>query len=138
MYISVSNVYEVQADVDTSTGDIEYNGSVNVKGNVRTGFKIRAKGDVEISGVVEGALIIADGDVILHRGIQGMGRCQIIAKGNLVSRFIESAVVAVNGYIETDTILHSKITAKGDIFVRGKNGNIIGGNVRSTSLIEAG
>jgi uncharacterized protein (DUF342 family) len=135
--VSVSNVYEVQADVDTSTGDIEYNGSVNIKGNVRTGFKIRAKGDVEISGVVEGALIIADGDVILHRGIQGMGRCQIIANGNLVSRFIESAVVAVNGYIETDTILHSKIAAKGDIFVRGKNGNIIGGNVRSTSLIEA-
>lgn len=135
--VSVSNVYEVSADVDTSTGDIEYNGSVTVKGNVRTGFKIRAKGNVEISGVVEGALIIADGDVILHRGIQGMGRCQIIAKGNLVSRFIESAVIAVNGYIETDTILHSNVTAKGDIYVRGKNGNIIGGNVRSKSLIEA-
>lgn len=135
--VSVSNVYEVHADVDTSTGDIEYNGSVNVKGNVRTGFKIRAKGNVEIAGVVEGALIIADGDVILHRGVQGMGRCQIIAKGNLISRFIESAVVAVNGYIETDTILHSKVNAKGDIFVRGKNGNIIGGNVRSTSLIDA-
>lgn len=135
--VSVSNVYEVDADVDTSTGDIEYNGSVTVKGNVRTGFKIRAKGNVEIAGVVEGALIIADGDVILHRGIQGMGRCQIIAKGNLISRFIESAVIAVNGYIETDTILHSKVTAKGDIYVRGKNGNIIGGNIRSTTLIEA-
>ncbi|MBQ1192902.1 MAG: DUF342 domain-containing protein [Lachnospiraceae bacterium] len=135
--VSVSNLYNVEADVDNSTGDIEYNGSISVKGNVRTGFKLRAKGNVEIFGVVEGAVIIADGDVILHRGIQGMGRSQIVAGGNLISKFIESANVAVNGYIETDTILHSQISAKGDIYVRGKNGNIIGGNVRSTSLIEA-
>lgn len=135
--VSVSNVYDVPADVDNSTGDIEFNGGIEVKGNVRTGFKLRARGNIEIHGVVEGAIIIADGDVILHRGVQGMGRCQIIAGGNLVSKFIESANVAVNGYIETDTILHSQVAAKGDIYVRGKNGNIIGGNVRSTTLIEA-
>lgn len=135
--VSVSNVYEVPADVDNSTGDIEYNGSVCIKGNVRTGFKVRAKGNVEIYGVVEGATIIADGDIMLRRGIQGMGKCQIIAGGNLISRFIESAVVATKGYVETDTILHSQVSAKGDIYVRGKNGDIIGGNVRSTTLIEA-
>lgn len=135
--VSVSNVYEVPADVDNSTGDIEYNGSITIKGNVRTGFKVRARGNIEIFGVVEGAAIIADGDIILHRGISGMSRCQIVARGNLVSKFIESATVAVNGYIETDTILHSQVSAKGDIYVRGKNGDIIGGNVRSTTLIEA-
>lgn len=135
--VSVSNIYEVAADVDNSTGDIDYNGSVTIKGNVRTGFKVRARGDIEIFGVVEGAAIIADGNVILHRGISGMGRCQVVARGNLVSKFIESATVAVNGYIETDTILHSQVSAKGDIFVRGKNGDIIGGTVRSTTLIEA-
>lgn len=135
--VSVSNLYEVPADVDNSTGDIEYNGSVCIKGNVRTGFKVRAKGNVEIYGVVEGATIIADGDIMLRRGVQGMGRCQIIAGGNLISRFIESAVVATKGYVETDTILHSQVSAKGDIYVRGKNGDIIGGNVRSATLIEA-
>ena len=66
-----------------------------------------------------------------------MGKGKLICKGNLVSKFIESAEVHVDGYIETDTILHSNVEAKGDIFVRGKNGNIIGGKVRSKSLIEA-
>ena len=135
--VSVANMYTVHADVDNSTGDIEYNGSISVLGNVRTGFKIRAKGSIEIFGVVEGAVIIADGDIVLHRGIQGMGRCQVVAGGNLISKFIESANVAVNGYVETDTILHSQVGAKGDIIVRGKSGNIIGGNVRSTTLVEA-
>lgn len=135
--VFVSNNFDVPADVDNSTGDVEYNGSVTVKGNVRTGFSIRAKGNVEIFGVVEGANIYADGDIILHRGIQGMGKGRLECKGNLISKFIESAEVLVDGYIETDTILHSNITAKGDIYVRGKNGNIIGGKVRATSFIEA-
>ena len=125
------------ADVDNSTGDIEYNGSVTVKGNVRTGFSIKAQGNVEVMGVVEGASIYAEGDIILYRGIQGMGKGNLECKGNLISKFIESAEVRADGYIETDTILHSNVFAKGDIYVRGKNGNIIGGKVRSLNLIEA-
>ena len=135
--VFVSDNYDVPADVDNSTGDIEYNGSITVKGNVRTGFSIRAEGNVEIMGVVEGANIYAGGNIILHRGIQGMGRGKIVCRGNLVSKFIESAEIQVEGYIETDTILHSNVSAKGDIYVRGKNGNIIGGKVCSRCLIEA-
>lgn len=135
--VFVSDNYDVPADVDNSTGDIEYNGSVTIKGNVRTGFSVNAHGNVEIFGVVEGANIYADGNIILHRGIQGMGKGKLVCKGNLVSKFIENAEVQAEGYIETDTILHSNVDAKGDIYVRGKNGNIIGGKVRSKTLIEA-
>lgn len=135
--VFVSNNYDVPADVDNSTGDISYNGSVTVKGNVRTGFSVEADGDVEVFGVVEGAKIVAGGNIILHRGIQGMGKSEIRTKGNIISKFIESADVIVDGYIETDTILNSNVSAKGDIYVRGKNASLIGGNVRSTTLIEA-
>ncbi len=135
--VFVSDNYEVPADVDNSTGDIEYNGSITIKGNVRTGFKIKAAGTVEVFGVVEGAEIEAGGDIVLHRGVQGMGKAEIVVKGNMISKFIEGANVSVEGYIETDTILHSNVSANGDIYVRGKNGNLIGGNVQSKSLIEA-
>ena len=135
--VFVSNLYEVPADVDNSTGDIEFNGGVIVKGNVRTGFKVKAAGNIEVFGVVEGADLDAGGDVILHRGIQGMSRCRIKAHGNLVSKFIESANVYVDGNINADSILNSQVSAHGDIVVTGKGGNIIGGNVRSTTLIEA-
>lgn len=135
--VFVSNNFEVPADVDNSTGDISYNGSVTVKGNVRTGFSIKADGNVEVFGVVEGAKIESSGDIIIHRGIQGMGKSDIRAKGNIISKFIESADVVVDGYVETDTILNSNVSAKGDVYVRGKNASLIGGNVRSSTLIEA-
>lgn len=44
--IFVSDVYDVPADVDNSTGDIEFNGSVVVHGNVRTGFCIKCGGNI--------------------------------------------------------------------------------------------
>ncbi len=135
--VFVSDNYNVPADVDTSTGDIEYQGSVTVMGNVRTGFSLKAERNIEIFGVVEGATIIAGGDVILHRGIQGMSKGTIKAGGNVISKFIESANVSAEGYIETDSLLHSDVSAKGDIYVRGRNGSIIGGNTRSSVLIEA-
>lgn len=135
--VFVSNTYEVPADVDNSTGDINYEGNVLVRGNVRTNFNIKASGDVEVYGVVEGASIIAGGQIILHHGIQGMSKGLLVSKGNIVARFIESSRVHSDGYIEADAIIQSHVAAKGDITVMGTKGNIIGGHVRSTSLIMA-
>ena len=89
--IFVSDVYDVPDDVDNSTGDIEFNGSVVVHGNVRTGFCIKCGGNIEVYGVVEGADLDAGGDIILHRGVQGMSRCQIHAVDVALS-FADGAV----------------------------------------------
>lgn len=135
--VIVSNTYEVSGDVDVSTGNIQYDGNVFVEGNVRTGFSIIAEGNIEINGVVEGAKIVSGGQIVLRRGIQGMNKGVLEAKGNIVAKFIESAKVNAGGMIETDCILNSTVSANGEIFLRGKRGLIIGGSVRSSRLIEA-
>lgn len=136
--VFVSDTYEVPVDVDSSTGDITCEGNVLVKGNVRTGFKIDAKGDVIVNGVVEGAEIHAGGQIILMRGIQGMSRGKLIANGNIISKFIESAeVVSKYGYVQSEAIMHSQVSAKTDVIVGGKKGFITGGSTRCSQMIEA-
>lgn len=134
--VFVSNIYEVQ-DVDASTGDINYDGNVVVKGNVRSGYAITAKGNIEVSGVIEGAVLKADGNILLKRGIQGMGRADIQCEGNLIAKFIENAKVVAGGFVQTESIMHSHVLAKGEIEVSGKKGFITGGNIRSAKTIEA-
>ena len=134
--VFVSDTYEVPADVDPSTGDIDYEGNVIVRGNVITGFSVKAKGDIEVYGVVEGAYLEAGGQIILRRGVQGMNKGLIKAKSNIVSRFIENAEVISGGYINTDSIMHSKVSAKGDIVVSGRRGLITGGVIRSATMIS--
>lgn len=134
--VFVSDTLEVLADVDTSTGDITYDGNVHVKGNVRTGFTVRAKGDIIVDGVVEGAKLYSEGHIILKRGIQGMNRGLLQAEGNILSKFIESSTVKSGGYVDTETILHSKVYARTDVVVSGRKGLVTGGEIKAGSLIR--
>lgn len=135
--VFVSGVYEVPADVDNSTGNIDYPGNVNVKGNVKSGFVIRAEGDIIVEGVVEGAQLYAGGQIIVKRGIHGMGKGLLSAKGNVVIKFIESAVVKSGGYIETESIIQSRVSASTEINVSGGKGFIMGGTVRASTKVSA-
>lgn len=134
--VFVSDTYEIPADVGSSTGDIDYDGSIVIKGNVITGFTVKARGDIEVYGVVEGAYLEAGGQIVLRRGMQGMNKGILKAYGNIISKFIENAEVIAGGYINTDSIMHSKVSAKGDIIVGGRRGFVTGGVIRSGTMIS--
>ncbi|MDF1616799.1 DUF342 domain-containing protein [Petrocella sp. FN5] len=129
--VVVNDAYDVPNNVGNSTGDIDFDGTVIVHGNVITGFKVKARGDIEVLGVVEGAEIISGGSIILHKGIQGMGKSNIQAANNIKAKYIENANVTAGGDVHSEAILHSMVTCKGTITVEGKKGMISGGTVRA-------
>ncbi len=134
--VFVSDVYEVE-NVDNSTGNIEFNGSVKINGNVASNFTVKATGNVIINGVVEGAHIIAEGNIIIARGMNGMSKGTLHAGGNIVAKFIESAkVVAENGYVNTESILHSTVSSGDTITVEGKRGFVTGGRVQAANKVR--
>lgn len=132
--VFVSDVYEVE-NVDISTGNIEFEGSVQVNGNVASNFVVRANGNVIINGVVEGAHIIAGGNIIIARGMNGMGKGTLEAAGDIVAKFIENATATAGGYVNTESILHSQVSAQTEITVTGKRGFITGGYVQAGNRI---
>lgn len=135
--VFVSNTYTVPADVDTSTGDIDYNGNVFVTGNVRSGFTIKATGDIEVNGIVEGATLIAEGSIVLKRGAQGMSKGYLEAGTDIVAKFFESCTVKAGHIINTGSSLHSDLTAADEIIVSGRKGFLIGGTISAGKKIEA-
>jgi len=134
--VFVSDIYEIE-NVDNSTGNIEYEGCVQVNGNVCSNFKIKANGNVTISGVVEGAYIEAGGNITIIRGMNGMNKGVLKAGGNIVAKFIENATVIADGYVETEAILHSKVMSKDEINVVSNKGYITGGMVSATKAVHA-
>ncbi len=135
--VFVSNVYEVPADVDNSTGNIAYEGSVLIRGNVKSGFSVRASGDVIVEGVVEGATISAGAQLIIKCGVHGMFNADLRAGTNLMAKFIENATITVGGYVEAEQILNSDVSAKGCVQVHGRKGLINGGIIRAGECIDA-
>ena len=66
-----------------------------------------------------------------------MNKGTITAGGDVIATFIENATVIAGNNLEADAILHSKVVADGTIDVHGRNGYIIGGDVRASSVISA-
>ena len=135
--VFVSNTYQVAADVDASTGDSHYDGNVVVSGSVRSGFCVEAAGDIEVNGAVEGATLIAGGNIVLKRGVQGMQKASLQAGGDIVTKFIENSKARAGHTINTGFALHSELVAHDSVIVSGKKGFLIGGTISAGSVIEA-
>jgi uncharacterized protein (DUF342 family) len=135
--VNVFSVYEVRGDVDTTTGNISFLGNVVVKGNVLSGFSIEASGNVEIWGVVEGATIEAGGDIILKRGMQGMGKGYLKSGGDIIAKYIEYSTIEAKNEIKAEAIMHSKIKCGNKLELSGKKGLLVGGVAKVGKLISA-
>ncbi len=134
--ISVFATHEVMADVDNSTGNIKFIGNVIVRGNVLSGFEIEAGGNIEVIGVAEGAILKAGGNIILKRGMHGNGKGVLIAGGDIIAKYIESANVEARCDIRAEAIMHCDVKCGNKLELGGKKGLLVGGTARVGNLVE--
>lgn len=140
-------------NADLSTGNIDFDGTVNIKGDVMEGIKIFATGDVIITGMTEGAEIQAEGNILIQKGVIGRGKLHedngqlghgaavLKSGGSIEARFIENAQVeAAKDITVSELISHSHVSARNMVKV-GKKGSkkahIRGGRVLATVSVEA-
>ena len=127
--LNVSNVYNVSGDVDVGTGSIDFNGDVEINGSVRGSVKIHAMGNIYIGGYVEDADIWSGQDIIIQDGVNAGENGRIEAMGNISARFFENAHIISHSDIKCDYMLNTTALAYGGIYLEGKRGSVIGGDV---------
>ncbi|MCR5302133.1 MAG: FapA family protein [Lachnospiraceae bacterium] len=135
--LHVRDLYELRKDLDLVTGRIDFRGDVVVHGNVRTGTYIRSTKSVTVDGSVEAATIIAEGDIVLKKGMQGGEKAKLVSGANIYANFIEFTEVKAKGNVETNIIFNSVVSAGKSILVKGKRGAIIGGTSYSVGQMAA-
>ena len=133
----VKPTFHVPGDVDFNVGNIDFLGDVHVKGDVREGFVIKATGTVTVEGLVEGAIIEADGDVIISNGILGDDKAVIKAGGLVQAEYIENCIVYAGESVRGSSIVGSHINCDGTIIVRSGRGTIVGGHLVAARKIDA-
>jgi Predicted polymerase, most proteins contain PALM domain, HD hydrolase domain and Zn-ribbon domain len=136
--INVFPVFEVNGDVDYKTGNIDFVGTVVIRGNVLTGFRVKAGGDIRIVGGVEGAEIEADGSLEITGGIMAGNKGFVRAGKNVKCSFIQDAnVFAAEDIIVSQSIMHSNIRAGRSVICYGAKGLIVGGTVQAGEKVKA-
>jgi uncharacterized protein (DUF342 family) len=136
--INVFPVYEVNGNVDYNIGNIDFIGTVVIRGNVLPGFKIRAAGDIRVTGGVEAAELEAEGSIEISAGIVGQNKAFVKAGKNVKSSFIQDATVEVAGELRvSQSIMHSTIRAGKVVNCMGSKGLIVGGTIQAGERVTA-
>ncbi|HTK00367.1 MAG TPA: FapA family protein, partial [Bordetella sp.] len=149
--ISVNPVVEVDA-VNLNSGNINFEGTLQVRGDVTTGMTVKVTGDVLVSGTVEAAHIDAGGNVVVKGGILGVAEgatnadsaarlAQITARGSVKARFIGNASINAGKDVEVESEIRQREVNAGDTVTVGakgsSQGNISGGQVRALRAVRA-
>ena len=135
--ISVDPKLVIKGSVGVGTGDIDFDGGVTIGGDVKQGFSVKATGDVEIKGSVNGGEVEGR-NVIISGGVTGANRCKVQAQQDVRVAFAENAVIEAGKDIYiADVALHSTLRAGKRIVVEGKHGQIMGGLAVSGEEVQA-
>ena len=134
--IEIRNVYVVNGNVDLSVGNINFDGDVDISGDVESGFMISASGNVSIGGNCEACSIFAGRDILIKGGVQGRGESEINAGGVIIGQFFESCKIRCEGNVTCTYLLNCDTVSEGFLKVAGRRGVIIGGHTVAKTGIE--
>jgi len=137
--IGVNRHLPINGDVGVETGNLEFDGSLSIRGTVSSGYTVIATGDISIEGAegVSGAKLIKsiEGDVYIRGGIFGLGSTIIEAGGNIFVKHVNEAnLVAADSIHIGSYSLGSQLSAH-SIFVDERRGKIIGGRATAKNTI---
>ena len=133
----VKVLLDIPGDVDYNTGNIEYNGDVHIRGDVRETFVVKATGNITVDGLVEAATVEAGGDVLISCGVHGDGNAIIKSGGNLRAKYLDNCVAYAGKSVFADSIIASQVYSDESIQVNTGRGVIIGGTLVAAQSIKA-
>ncbi|MFI2857008.1 FapA family protein [Paenibacillus sp. JSM ZJ436] len=136
--INVFPIYEIHGDVDYSVGNIDFVGTVVIRGNVLSGFRIKSAGDIRVTGFVEGADLEAGGSIVINGGVIGYHKGCIQAAQHVKCAFVQDGNIVAGGDITvSQSIMHSTLRAAQSIYCNGTKGLIVGGVIQAGEKVTA-
>ena len=117
------------AEVNMASGNIHFDGTVLVEGEVTHGMKVQASGDIVVNGTVDGGILEAGGDIHVASGI--IAKSQVRAQGAVSARFAEASSIFAGTVISLDDMaLGCELESLNQILIGEKlpqRGCLIGG-----------
>lgn len=135
--VTVEPILQV-AEANMATGNIHFDGSVQVKGDVVQGMKIQASGDIEVGGMVDAGVLEAGGDIRVAGGV--IAHAQLKAGGSVSARFAQGVHIQAGTVIAlNDMALDCELRSLNQILIGAEapgRGRMVGGTATAMMLIS--
>jgi hypothetical protein len=134
--ITVSDLFTVENDVGVGTGNIDFVGSVRIKGNVTLGYKVKATGSITVNGMMDGGSVEAGGNVIVENGFNGMQSGSVTAGGDVRCKYLQNGIVSAKGDIYTAHIVGCTVRSGATLNVSGGKSQIYNSTLSARETIS--
>lgn len=119
-----------QGDVNLTSGNIFFDGPVEISGDIDSGVSVQVGGDLLIKGEIRGGTIRCKGNITVGRGILMSEGGLVQARGNIHAAFIEGATVVCGGSLMvTKSIMAATVMAGVGVEITTGGGLISGGSL---------
>ncbi len=136
--ISIQESHIIKGNIDMSTGNVKFPGSVVVSGSVLSGFYVMSQGDIKVGEGVEAALLSADGSIYIQQGVKGAGKAVLRTKKNVYASFLEQTIVLAVGDVKVkNACLRCSIKSNGKVELISDKGYLVGGTIKARYGISA-
>jgi len=130
--VHVVLMHRVTGDVGLQSGNIQFQGMVQVDGSVTKGYYVMAGGDLLVKKTVEAALVSSDAELRIDEGFKGGGKGVARTKGSFAARFAEHGTILAVGdvYVEY-SMLHCRVKCNGKLQTGSEDSRIVGGTIKA-------
>lgn len=135
--VQVEPVLRVR-EVNLGTGNIHFDGTVQIDGDVIHEMKVQATGDILVGGTVEGASLQAGGNIAVKGG--AISGATLQAGGTVSARFAQGSILSAGTLIALDdAALECNLQSSNQILIGLKNpqrGHLVGGGTTTRLLLK--
>ncbi|PKM66959.1 MAG: hypothetical protein CVU95_09030 [Firmicutes bacterium HGW-Firmicutes-2] len=140
--ISVCNYLEIEGKVSFKTGNVDFDGFVDIRDVVEDNFSVLANQDIQIMGDMGiggvNQIESKEGSIYIRGGIAGKGKAKIICEGDLYTKFATDCDIECGGTVHIGFYaINANIKAKEVIF-DSYNSKVIGGSIEAQVRVQVG
>ncbi len=121
--------------VDFSTGNIDFDGDVEIAKGIRDKFSVRATGSVTVHGLIEAAMLKVGVSLHANGGMAAKSKSLAQVGGDLYARYLDNVTANVKGnaVIERE-VVNCDLSVVGNLIVKG--GGLLGGQTNVAGMVD--
>ncbi|MCP4213047.1 MAG: DUF342 domain-containing protein [bacterium] len=135
--LTVNPVLKITGNVNFNVGNIRFNGSVQITGDVLPNFSVEAEGSVAVGGSAFACRLNAKKNIIVTGGIIGKNKGTASAGASMSANYVENASLdALENIIIKNGITGCQLTCDGFIAVENPNARAVSSCLKAAKGIS--
>jgi uncharacterized protein (DUF342 family) len=128
--LTINKIFVHEGDVNLKSGNIYFDGPVEITGSIEKGSLVRVRGPLKVHGSIIGAIVISKEPIEVLQSINTGETGKVICATKISADFIENSRIECDGSITAKrSIISSEILSGQFVHVTSPDGFIGGGSI---------